>query len=127
MVPPQPTSPVSDAIDKIRATRENDTTHDKNAVTFAFRLYVTGGSAHSTAAITNATRLFNATLQGRYTLEIVDISQQPERAVTDQIVAVPTLVKTHPQPRRRVIGDLSNNQKVIDVLGLVDSSHAFGD
>jgi circadian clock protein KaiB len=91
---------------------------DKNAYAFAFRLYVTGNSARSTKAVTNAVRLFNEKIGGQYTLDIVDISLYPERAVTDQIVAVPTLLRVKPHPKRRIVGDLSDAKKVIAVFNL---------
>lgn len=94
------------------------TAPDKNATSFAFRLYVTGNSARSTKAITNATRLFNEEIGGLYTLDIVDITLYPERAVSDQIVAVPTLLRVKPDPKRRIVGDLSDAKKVIAVFNL---------
>jgi circadian clock protein KaiB len=85
---------------------------------FVFRLYVTGNSQRSTLAIENAMRIFERTLAGNFTLEIVDIYLQPDAAVIAQIVAIPTLVKVLPGATRRVIGDLSDSGKVLAALEL---------
>ncbi len=85
---------------------------------YVLRLYVSGASIKSLAAIRNIRNICQANLSGRYTLEVVDIYQQPERAVRDQVVAAPMLVKERPLPRRQVIGTLSNMQRVMRILGL---------
>ena len=85
---------------------------------YVLRLYVSGASIKSLAAIRNIRNICQANLSGRYTLEVVDIYQQPERAVRDQVVAAPMLVKERPLPRRQVIGTLSTMQRVMRILGL---------
>jgi circadian clock protein KaiB len=85
---------------------------------YVLRLYVSGASIKSLAAIRNIRNICQANLSSRYTLEVVDIYQQPERAVRDQVVAAPMLVKERPLPRRQVIGTLSNMQRVMRILGL---------
>jgi circadian clock protein KaiB len=85
---------------------------------YVLRLYVSGASIKSLAAIRNIRNICQANLSGRYTLEVVDIYQQPERAVRDHVVAAPMLVKERPLPRRQVIGTLSNMQRVMRILGL---------
>ena len=85
---------------------------------YVLRLYVSGASIKSLAAIRNIWYICQASLPNRYTLEVVDIYQQPERAVRDQVVAAPMLVKERPLPRRQVIGTLSNTPKVMRILGL---------
>jgi circadian clock protein KaiB len=82
------------------------------------RLYVTGNTHRSTRAVENARRLLQMYAAGRFELEVIDIYLHPEAAIAAQIIAAPTLVKTHPGPLRRVIGDLSDSSKVLAALGL---------
>ena len=83
---------------------------------YVLRLYVTGMTPRSTRAVENVRRICEEHLHGRYDLEVIDIYQQPTLAKGEQIVAAPTLVKKLPLPLRRMIGDLSNTDKVL--LGL---------
>jgi circadian clock protein KaiB len=87
---------------------------------YDLRLYVAGTTPRSTRAVRNLTRLCEAEIPGRYRLEIIDVYQQPLRAAEDQIVAVPTLLKIGPLPRRKLIGDLSQEAQVRRGLGLPD-------
>jgi circadian clock protein KaiB len=80
------------------------------------KLYVAGSSPRATLAIENLKRICEADLSGRYTLEIIDVLERPELAEQDRILATPTLIKQLPPPLRRVIGDLSDSEKVL--LGL---------
>ncbi len=89
---------------------------------FVFRLYVTGATSRSSRAISNARRIFERDLQGRYDLEIIDIYLEPLKAREHQIVAAPTLVKLSPGPARRVIGDLSDEAKVRRVFDIENPS-----
>jgi circadian clock protein KaiB len=82
------------------------------------RLYVTGNTHRSTRAVENARRLLEIHAAGRFELEVIDIYLHPEAAIAAQIIAAPTLVKLNPGPLRRVIGDLSDSNKVIAALGL---------
>jgi circadian clock protein KaiB len=87
--------------------------------TWRFRLYVAGQTPKSIAALANLTRLCEEHLPGRYRIEIVDLVKQPQLARRDEIVVIPTLVRQLPPPIRKIIGDLSNQQKVLvglDVL-----------
>jgi circadian clock protein KaiB len=87
-------------------------------VAYRLRLYVAGQSARSVAAITNLKRVCEQHLQGRYVVEVIDLLEQPQLAKGDQIVAVPTLVLKLPEPVRRIIGDLSNTDRVLVGLDL---------
>lgn len=80
---------------------------------FLLRLYVTGATMRSTRAVANLRQLCDEYLPDRYELEVVDIYQQPELAAREQLVALPTLVKRQPLPLRRLVGDLSNRQRVL--------------
>lgn len=83
---------------------------------YLLKLYVTGHSPRAERAIANLRRLCKEELDGCYEIEIIDVLEHPELAETDRILATPTLIKQLPPPLRRVIGDLSNRDKVL--LGL---------
>jgi len=77
------------------------------------RLYIAGTSVRSTAAIQNARRMCDEHLAGRYSIEVIDLLVNPVLARGDEIVAVPTLVRKLPEPIRKIIGDLSDTDKVL--------------
>ena len=77
------------------------------------RLYVAGQTAKSTAAFQNLKRVCETHLAGRYSIEVVDLLVNPRLAAGDQILAVPTLVRKFPEPIRKIIGDLSNEERVL--------------
>lgn len=85
---------------------------------YILRLFVAGHTPKSLSAISNLKRICEEYLSERYELEVIDLYQRPELAEGDQIIAVPTLVKQLPEPLRRVIGDLSNIEKVLVGLDL---------
>ena len=76
-------------------------------------------SAKSGFAVENIKRICEKYLPGRYTLEIIDIARDKHLALEYQIVAIPTLMKVHPAPRRMILGDLSDTQKVLHLLDLL--------
>lgn len=81
--------------------------------TFDFRLYVAGQSPKSLAAIANLRRLCDQHLAGRHSIEVIDLHADPKAAKLDQIFAIPTLIRRLPEPLKRVIGDLSNVDRVL--------------
>jgi len=83
---------------------------------YRLRLFVTGSTPKSIKAITNLQAICEEHLAGEYELDIVDLYQQPELAKPNKLVAAPTLIKTLPEPVRRVIGDMSDEAQVL--LGL---------
>lgn len=83
---------------------------------YVLRLYVTGMTPRSTRALANVKEICEEHLEGRYHLQVIDIYQQPGLAKGEQIIAVPTLIKKLPPPLRRIIGDLSDRERVL--LGL---------
>lgn len=85
---------------------------------YLLRLYVTGSTPQSLRAIKNLQKLCEENLKGRYTLEIINLYEHPELAKTEQIIAAPTLVKKLPLPLRRIIGDMSDVEKVLVGMGL---------
>lgn len=91
---------------------------------FVLRLFVTGNTVRSGQAIANIRSLCEEYLPGRYDLEVVDIHQQPTEAAREQIIAAPTLVRELPIPVKRLIGDLSNRDKVLVGLDLADERSA---
>lgn len=86
--------------------------------TYELCLYVTGASANSLRAVANLKRICEAYLPERYSLEIIDVYQQGPLAQQEQLVALPLLIKRAPYPERRLIGDLSDTEKVLRGLGL---------
>ena len=86
------------------------------------RLYVAGSTPQSSRAIRNLKAICEANLQGRYVLTVIDLYAQPERAREDQIIVAPTLIRQMPLPARRVVGDLSNTDRVLAALDLLTDS-----
>jgi circadian clock protein KaiB len=85
---------------------------------YVLRLYVTGSTPRSSRAIQNIRSLCETHLWGRYDLEVIDIHQQPVLARGQQIIAAPTLIKQLPAPLRKMVGDLSDTQRVLMGLDL---------
>ena len=92
--------------------------HEPAADRFVLRLFVTGTTVRSQHAIANMRHICDEFLSGRYELEVIDIYQEPEKTRELQIIATPTLVKVLPEPLRRIIGDLSDQDKVLAGLNL---------
>jgi len=92
--------------------------NDEAQKRYVLHLYVTGMLPNSVRAIENIKAICEKYLKDRYELEIIDIYQQPDLALSEQIVAIPLLVKKTPFPPERMIGDLSDIEKVVTVLGL---------
>jgi circadian clock protein KaiB len=80
---------------------------------YVLKLYVAGQSPKSVNAIANIKAICEENLQGLYELEVIDLYQQPQLAQGEQIIAVPTLVRKLPPPLRRIIGDMSNTERVL--------------
>jgi circadian clock protein KaiB len=94
------------------APREAESNH------YVLRLYVAGQTPKSVLAITNIRRICEEELQGQYDLQVIDLYQQPQLAQGEQIIAVPTLIKKLPPPLRRIIGDMSDTERVLVGLDL---------
>jgi circadian clock protein KaiB len=95
--------------------------HSESEVEFSFSLYITGQKPASRSAIGNLERLCDAHLKGRYENKVVDILEHPQIAEQERILATPMVVRQSPEPVRRVIGDLSNTDKVLEGLDLVQA------
>ena len=91
---------------------------DEGEPSYRLRLFIAGMTPRSQFAIANLQRICDRRLAGRLDLEIVDIYQQPHLAEENQVVAAPTLLKLAPEPVRRIIGDLSNEARVLRGLDL---------
>jgi circadian clock protein KaiB len=82
------------------------------------RLYIAGQTPKSVLALQNITKYCKEHLEGRYSIEVVDLLKNPQLAAGDQIFAIPTLVRKVPQPIRKIIGDLSNEERVLVGLNI---------
>ena len=109
-----------------RATVRHNTTARKAALAeepkaarYRLQLFVTGTTPRSARAIQNLRTICEDNLQGRYDLDVIDIYQHPEHVKAEQIVVTPTLVKQFPLPLRKLIGDLSDTERVLDALDIV--------
>ncbi|RRB00827.1 circadian clock KaiB family protein [Larkinella rosea] len=89
---------------------------------YELRLFVTGASINSIRAIANLKHICDMYIPGRYSLEIIDVYQQKALAESEQIIALPLLIKKLPMPQRRLIGDMSDTAKVLKGLGISTGS-----
>jgi circadian clock protein KaiB len=88
-------------------------TNQPTAEMWELRLYVAGQTPKSLAAFANLKRICEEYLDGQYQIEVIDLLQNPQLAREDQILAIPTLVRKLPEPLRKIIGDLSNKERVL--------------
>ena len=86
---------------------------------YVLRLYISGASIRSAIALENLKKICEEYLEGRYELEVIDLFQHPVLAKDEQIIAAPTLIKKLPLPFRRIIGDMSDKDKVLMGLDLI--------
>jgi len=113
---------------KVRKVKPSATTAEFEALLkqapekkhYVLKLFITGTTPRSALAITNIRALCDEHLAGRYELEVVDIYQQPQMAQGEQIIAAPTLVREFPEPTKRMVGDLSNKDRVLIALDIRD-------
>ena len=89
---------------------------------YDLKLYVAGQGPKSLAALANLRRVCEQHLAGKYRIQVIDLTKNPQLARGDQILAVPTLVRKLPMPLRRIIGDLSNTDKLLVGLDLKNGS-----
>jgi len=90
----------------------------RSAKLWQLRLYVAGQTPKSLAAFSNLKQICESHLNGRYSIEVIDLIEQPQLSRGDQILAVPTLVRKLPEPVRKIIGDLSDTNRVLVGLDL---------
>jgi circadian clock protein KaiB len=96
----------------VAAIRPGGAPHGRAEV-YELRLYIAGQTRKSITALANLRRLCEQHLAGQYRIEIIDLLQHPDQAQRDQILAIPTLVRRLPEPIKRIIGDLSNSERVL--------------
>jgi circadian clock protein KaiB len=101
----------TDAVDPVETDQE-----------WVLRLYVAGQTANSVRAFANLKKLCEEYLAGKYRIEIIDLLVNPQLAQGDQILAVPTLVRKLPEPVRKIIGDLSNTERILVGLDIVPAT-----
>ena len=89
--------------------------------TWRLRLYVAGQTPKSLQAFANLKRICEDHLEGQYRIEVIDLIETPQLAKDDQILAIPTLVRKLPEPVRKIIGDLSNTERVLVGLNLISA------
>ena len=94
---------------------------DTQAEAYVLRLFITGASPNSIRAVENLKVICEEHLPGRYELEIIDIHQQPELAEGEDVIALPLLIKKSPLPERRMIGDMSDTERVLKGLNLANN------
>jgi circadian clock protein KaiB len=103
----------------VNATAVSDVSNDADEQTWWYlRLYIAGQSPRSLHAVANLKRLCDDYLAGHYEIEVIDLVERPSLARGDDILAIPTLVRRLPTPQRRIIGDLSDTQRVLAGLQL---------
>jgi circadian clock protein KaiB len=110
------TSEESDAFDAALLAQGDDEAVDDGQ--YNLRLYVAGKTPKSVAALSNLQKICEEHLAGRYRIEVVDLLENPQLAAGDQILAVPTLVRRLPPPLKRIIGNLSDSERVLVGLDL---------
>jgi circadian clock protein KaiB len=103
---------------KTKPTKPKSAPRNPESTRYVLRLYVAGQTSKSVHAITNIKQLCEENLKGRYVLDVIDLYQQPRLAQGEQIIAVPMLIKKLPPPLRRIIGDMSNTERVLVGLDL---------
>jgi circadian clock protein KaiB len=101
-------------MNKRQTNAKNRRTNDP----YVFRLYVTGASPNSLRAIANTRNIFEEYLNQNYELEIIDVHQQPSVAKQENIIALPLLIKKYPLPEKRLIGDMSDMERVLNSIGI---------
>ena len=100
---------------------ENPTNCQNTTSDYSFQLYVAGSGPKSRRAIKNIKDICEKYLSASYDLKVIDLYQRPDLAEEEDIIAVPTLVKSAPEPARRIVGDLSDTQRVLDGLGVCNT------
>ena len=115
--PPKQSSPAGKRKPGLAGQMKEGASHSRHAK-YVLRLYISGSTSKSSRAVENIKRVCEQHLKNRYHLEVIDIYQQANLARDEQIVAVPTLIKRLPLPLRRLIGDMSNQKKVLFGLDL---------
>ncbi len=107
---------------RTRKKQKKNSNRSRQALAWHLRLYIAGQSPRALVAIANLRTICEEHVPGRYSIEVIDLLKQPQLAKGDQILAVPTLVRKLPVPVRKIIGDLSNKERVLVGLDLRSST-----
>src|SRR5690349_24780924 len=91
----------------------------KENIEFVLRLFITGATPNSIRAVANIKQICEEHLKGKYSLEVIDVYQQQSLAEKEQLIALPLLIRKQPLPERRLIGDMSDTEKVLKGLGVL--------
>ena len=113
---------IYDPVGKTRLVERKEPPAKTRSDDWVLRLYVAGQLPKTVTAFNNLKLICEEQLKGKYHIEVIDLLQNPQIAHDDHILAVPTLVRKSPLPERNIIGDLSNRERVLVGLGLVDHS-----
>jgi circadian clock protein KaiB len=108
---------------KTKAPEQKRETNGAQEV-YELKLYVAGQTPKSLAALANLNRICNERLKGKFKLEVIDLVKKPQLAQGDQILAIPTLVRRLPVPIRKIIGDLSDTERVVVSLTLLETGRS---
>jgi len=98
--------------EKKQNSKQNRNTPEPSDI-WELRLYVAGQTPNSLKAFANLKKICEEHLKGKYTIEVIDLLKNPQLAAGDQILAIPTLVRKLPEPLKKIIGDLSNTERVL--------------
>jgi circadian clock protein KaiB len=107
---------------KTKRLKKNRRESEGGVKTWELRLYVAGQTPKSMAAFSNLKKLCEERLRGQYHIEVIDLLENPALAKGDQILAIPTLVRKLPEPIKKIIGDLSNKERVLVGLNLIPAA-----
>ncbi|MFD0748840.1 circadian clock KaiB family protein [Mucilaginibacter calamicampi] len=97
---------------------QEDSSQNEGEIRYQLRLFITGASPNSTRAVDNLTAFCENNLPGNYSLEVIDVYQQPAVAQTEQIIALPLLITNGTETKRRLVGDMSDTQKLFRYFSL---------
>ncbi len=115
-------SPKNDSDPRDSYAEFEKASEEKAKEKYVLRLFISGMTPRSLQAIENLKSICDNQLKGCYNLEIIDISQQPESVRKEDIIATPTLIKELPKPIRRIIGDLSNTERILVALNVSENN-----
>jgi circadian clock protein KaiB len=104
---------------KVKISNQQEETAKQDNDKWILRLYIAGQSPNAMKAFKNLKAICEEQLQGQYTIEVIDLILNPQLSRDDQILAIPTLVRKLPEPVKKIIGDLSNTERVVVGLNLV--------
>jgi circadian clock protein KaiB len=110
--------------EKQRLRLQEDGVSESGNHKWKLRLYVAGQTPRSLAALANLQRICKENMSGRYHIEVIDLVKTPDLAQRDQIFAIPTLVRKMPEPIKRIVGDLSNLERVLVGMEIAPIAHA---